>query len=209
MKTSPAGFRALAAAALVVRVTASSAAGQASVEVSDTPRITIDVSSGSPREQLAKHTLEQVLASHDLAKYSFTRKVVIEQGAINHAFPVLTLNAAFASSPDELLSTYIHEQLHWHLRNRASQQQAAVTELRRLYPRVPVGLPASAENEPSTYGHLVTCYLEIVVDRELLGPERTAVVIRAKPWYTWIYATILSDEGQIAAVVDRHHLRVP
>jgi hypothetical protein len=42
-----------------------------------------------------------------------------------------------------------------------------------------------------------------------LGPERTAAVIRGKPWYTWIYATILADEKQIAGVVDRHHLRVP
>lgn len=86
----------------------------------------------------------------------------------NHAFPTLTLNAYFASSPDELLSSYIHEQLHWHLRNRAAQQQAAITELRRLYPRVPVGLPASAESEYSTYGHLVDCYLKILADRKLL-----------------------------------------
>ena len=156
-------------------------AGQAAsiARGSDSPRIEIDLARGTPREQLAKQTLEQVLASHDLRKYTFTRKVVIEQGAINHAFPVLTLNAYFASSPDELLSTYIHEQLHWHLRNRAAQQQAAITELRRLYPRVPVGLPASAENEYSTYGHLVDCYLEILADRELLGAERTAIVIHA------------------------------
>ena len=73
---------------------------------------------------------------------------------------------------------------------------------------MPVGLPASAENEYSTYGHLVDCYLEILADRELLGAERAAAVIRSKPWYTWIYTTVLAEEKQIAAVVDRHHLRV-
>lgn len=177
--------------------------------VSDSPRIDIDLARNTPREQLTKQTLEQVLASHNLSKYTFTRKVVIEQGSSNHAFPTLTLNAYFASSPDELLSSYIHEQLHWHLRNLAAQQQAAITELRRLYPRVPVGLPASAENEHSTYGHLVDCYLEILADRELLGAERTAIVIQKKPWYTWIYTTVLSDEQQIAGVVNRHQLRVP
>jgi hypothetical protein len=203
--------RAALAAILVSRVAASPIARHeaSSVPGSDSPRIAIDLAKGTPREQLAKQTLEQVLASHDASKYAFTRKVVIEQGAMNHAFPVLTLNAYFASSPDELLSTYIHEQLHWHLRSRAAQMQAAVTELRRLYPRVPVGLPASAENEYSTYGHLVDCYLEIVGDRELLGSERTAAVIHAKPWYTWIYSTVLADETQIAGVVDRHQLRVP
>ena len=202
-------LRAVAAAVLVAQVAASPARGQGSIAAPDTPRIAIDLARDTPRERLAKQTLEQVLASHDLTRYTFTRKVVIEQGAINHAFPILTLNPYFASSPDELLSTYIHEQLHWHLRNRAQQQQAAIAELRRLYPRVPVGLPASAENEYSTYGHLVDCYLEILADRELLGAARTAVVIRGKPWYTWIYATVLADEGQIAGVVDRHQLRVP
>jgi len=176
--------------------------------VADSPRIEIELARNTPREQLAKQTLEQVLASHDLAKYTFTRKVVIEQGATNHAFPILTLNPYFASSPDELLSVYIHEQLHWHLRNHGAQQQAAVSELRRLYPRVPIGLPASAESEYSTYGHLVDCYLEILADRELVGTERTAAVIQGKPWYTWIYTTVLADEKQIAAVVDRHQLRV-
>ena len=198
-------------AALVAWAAVSSAAGEgASIALgSDSPRIEIDLARGTPREQLAKQTLEQVLASHDLSKYTFTRKVVIEQGASNHAFPILTLNPYFASSPDELLSSYIHEQLHWHLRNLAAQQQAAITELRRLYPRVPVGLPASAENEYSTYGHLVDCYLEILADRELLGAERTANVIQSKPWYTWIYTTVLRDEKQIAEVVNRHQLRVP
>ena len=202
-------LRACTAAVLVAQVAASPARGQGSIAASDTPRIAIDLARDTPRERLAKQTLEQVLASHDLTKYTFTRKVVIEQGATNHAFPTLTLNPYFASSPDELLSTYIHEQLHWHLRNRAQQQRAAITELRRLYPRVPVGLPASAENEYSTYGHLVDCFLEIVADRELLGPERAAVVIRGKPWYTWIYTTVVADERQIAGVVDRHQLRVP
>lgn len=198
-------------AVLVASPAVSSAAGQpASIALaSDSPRIQIDLARGTPREQLAKQTLEQVLASHDLGKYTFTRRVVIEQGASNHAFPILTLNPYFASSPDELLSSYIHEQLHWHLRNVAAQQQAAIIDLRRLYPRVPVGLPASAENEYSTYGHLVDCYLEILADRELLGAERTDIVIHNKPWYTWIYTTVLADEKQIADVVNRHHLRVP
>ena len=174
----------------------------------DTPSITIELAKNTSREQLAKQTLEQLLASYDLKKYTFTRKVIIEQGAINHAFPTLTLNPYFATSPDELLSTFIHEQLHWHLRNRDAQQRSAVGELRSLYPRVPVGLPAAAETAYSTYGHLVDCYLEIIADRELLGRERTDAVIRGKPWYTWIYKTVLDDEKLIAGVVDRHQLRV-
>jgi len=134
--------------------------------------------------------------------------VRIEEGAINHAFPVLTLNARFAGSPDDLLSSYVHEQLHWHLRDRRAQQQAAIAQLRRLYPEAPVGLPEGAESAYSTYGHLVTCYLEIVADRALMGAERTAAVLSHKSHYTWIYKTVLEDEPRIAAVVAGHHLQI-
>jgi hypothetical protein len=174
-----------------------------------TASVKIDVAHNSELERETKDTLEQLLATHDLKKYTFTRRVVIEEGAINHAMPVLTLNARFAASPDQLLSSYLHEQLHWHTQGGQSpQQQAAVAELRQLYPRAPVGLPQGAESAFSTYGHLVVCYLEMIADREFLGPERAAAVIAQKDHYTWIYATVLRDEKRIAAVVDRHQLRV-
>jgi hypothetical protein len=172
------------------------------------PAVSIDVAHGTDREQRTKARLEQVIASYDLKAYTFTRKVVIEERAINHAFPVLTLNARFADSSDELLSSYIHEQLHWHLRDHGAQQQAAVAELRRMYPNVPVGLPEGADSLISTYGHLVDCYLELQADRRLIGPERTAAVIADKGHYTWIYKTVLDDEPKIGAVVARHHLDV-
>ena len=173
-----------------------------------TQGITIDLVRGTEREKQTKQTLEQVLATSDLKKYTFTRRVVIEEGAINHAFPILTLNGRFAASPDALLTSYVHEQVHWHLRDRLAPQQAAIAELRKMYPGAPVGLPEGAENAYSTYGHLVTCYLEILAARELLGAERASAAITNKGNYTWIYATVLRDERQIAAVVNRHGLRV-
>ena len=170
------------------------------------PAIKIDLAHGTDRERQTKALLEEVLASYDLSKYTFTRQVVIEERAVNHAFPVLTLNVRFAQSADELLSSYVHEQLHWHLRARGADQQQAVADLRRMYPGAPVGLPEGAETAVSTYGHLVDCYLEIQADRQLMGPERTSAVISDKGHYTWIYKTVLQDEPRIAAVVRRHHL---
>jgi len=143
-----------------------------------------------------------------LKKYAFTNRVVIEERATNHAFPVLTLNARFANAPDDLLSSYIHEQLHWHLRDLDERQRSAVAEFQRLYPKVPVGLPEGADNEFATYGHLVDCYLEMAADRALLGPERTKVVLTNKGYYTWIYNTVMRDEERIAGVVNRYQLRV-
>jgi hypothetical protein len=178
----------------------------ASIWLGAQPAIKIDLAHGTSRERQTKSLLEEVLASYDLSKYTFTRHVVIEERAINHAFPVLTLNVRFAESADELLSSYVHEQLHWHLRARGADQREAIAELRRMYPTAPIGPPEGAETAVSTYGHLVDCYLEIQADRQLIGPERTSAVISGKGHYTWIYTTVLQDEPKIAAIVRRHHL---
>lgn len=172
------------------------------------PVVKIDLAHGTDRERQTRTLLEQVLGSYDLSKYTFTRHVVIEERAINHAFPVLTLNVRFAQSADELLSSYIHEQLHWHLRDRGRDQQEAIAELRVIYPGAPVGEPEGAETSISTYGHLIDCYLEIQADRQLIGPERTSAVVADKGHYTWIYKTIVQDEPRIAAVARRHHLEI-
>ncbi len=172
----------------------------------DQPPIKIDLAHDTDPERQTRTLLEQVLNSFDLSRYAFTRHVVIEERAVNHAFPVLTLNVRFGRSADELLSSYVHEQLHWYLRSRGSDQRDAIAELRRMYPGAPVGLPEGADTDVSTYGHLVDCYLEIQADRRLIGPERTAAVIANKGHYTWIYKTVLDDEARIASVVRRHHL---
>jgi hypothetical protein len=173
-----------------------------------TDPVDIQTASHNPREAQASAELKDILKKYDLSKYTFTRRVVFEQGAMNHAFPVLTMNVRFVGSEDEMLSTFVHEQLHWWLRDHPNEMQRAVRQLRGLYPRVPVGLPDAAETEYSTYGHLVDCYLEIQADRELIGEKRTSDVIAHKPWYTWIYSTILHDESKIAAIVAAERLNV-
>ena len=170
--------------------------------------VSIRTAHHGPREEQAADQLRKLLGSYDLTKYTFTREVMIDRGAMNHAFPELTLNARFADAPDDLLSSYIHEQLHWYLRDHDAQQKAAIEELRQMYPNAPVGLPEGAESAYSTYGHLVDCYLEIEADRQLIGPERTVKTIRNKGHYMWIYETIFRDETKIAAVVDGHRLRI-
>ena len=119
--------------------TALAAVGLIATLAAETPAIKIELAKGTEREQRTKDALQRLLGTYDLKKYTFTKHVAIEEGAINHAFPVLTLNVRFWASPDELLSSYLHEQLHWHLRDREARQRYAVAELRRLYPTVPVG----------------------------------------------------------------------
>jgi len=169
--------------------------------------VKIQPAHATAREIQTKTMLERVLADYDLKRYLFTKTVVIEERAINHAFPVLTLNARFADSEDELLASFIHEQLHWHLREGAGMSDAVAT-LRRWYPRVPIGGREGAETEYSTYGHLIDCFLEVQAVRQLIGPERTTRVIEDKGHYTWIYKTVLTDEARIAGLVRQYRLDV-
>jgi len=168
----------------------------------------INVTANTSRERETKARLEHLIESYNLDKYTFTHDVVIEERTINHAFPVLTLNVRFANSSDELLSSYLHEQLHWYLREHPVQMQDAIAQLRRVYPRVPVGGTEGAETLYSTYGHLIDCYLEIQADRKLIGEQRTMAVIQDKGHYTWIYKTDLEDEARIAAIVKGERLEL-
>jgi hypothetical protein len=143
--------------------------------------VEIQTAHHSPREQQEKQELEQLVKKYDVSKYTFTCTVVIEERAMNHAFPVLTLNVRFVGSDDELLSSFLHEQLHWYLAQRRAAMEDSVRQLKTMYPHAPVGLPEGADSEYSTYGHVVDCYLEIQADRQLIGPERADRVIKNKP----------------------------
>lgn len=48
---------------------------------------------------------ERILASYDLRRYTFTYQVIIDEKAIPHSHPVLTLHTRHLGSDEQLLST--------------------------------------------------------------------------------------------------------
>ena len=115
----------------------------------------------SRNTQLEKQTaqlLKPLAASFDLSKYLLTRKVIIQEDATDHPFPELTLNTRFVKAPDHLLSSFLHEQLHWCLHEHPTQTEDAVKLLHRFYPRVPIGENEGARSVRSTYVDLLVCY---------------------------------------------------
>jgi hypothetical protein len=174
------------------------------------PHIDFQLQQNSEREQKTKVQMERLLETYDLRKWTFTEKVIIDEQSTPHSHPVLTLHTRHLNSDDQLLSTYVHEQLHWWLNARWKQTQRAENELRKLYPKVPAGFPEGAQDEDSTYLHLIDCYLEMQADRELMGTERAADVIKfwASDHYRWIYRTVIDDEPKIARIVKQNHLEV-
>ncbi len=173
--------------------------------------VTVDTAHSSAAELATKAELEKLLAANDLDRWTFTHRVVIDEKSIPHSHPVLTIHTRHLGHDDELLSTYVHEQLHWYLVAHDADTQHAIAELKQIYKNVPVGYPDGADDENSTYLHLLVCYDEEQADRALMGPARTRTVMEywAGDHYRWVYRTLLQEEDRIAKVVGRNRLLPP
>lgn len=170
--------------------------------------VSIALKNNLPSEQETKVELQSLLKSYDLKDYLYTHKVMIDTHAIPHSDPILTLNTRHNGHPDSLLSTFVHEEIHWFVSAHEADELAAEKEYRQLFPNVPSGFPEGAQDEESTYLHLTVCYLEYQSMKKLVGDRRALAVIQyfATDHYTWIYKTVLQNESAIGAIVKRHHL---
>lgn len=162
--------------------------------------ISISLANGSEPEVKTRERLLALLERYDLSKWEFTCQVCIDGKArIPYSHPVLTLNTRHVNDDAMLLATYLHEQLHWFV--SGPSWNAAIKELRGLYPSVPVGGSEGARNQYSTYLHLIVCYLEYKALIELLGADEARRVLERKGHYKWIYASILRDYERIGEIV--------
>jgi hypothetical protein len=171
-------------------------------------KIEIALKSGTPREVQTKEQLQRLLKTYDLSKWIFTRSILIDEKAIPHSHPVLTLHTRHLKDDDLLLSTFVHEQLHWFLVQNDQETKEAMKDLRTTFPKVPVGFPDGGENEESTYLHLLVNYLEYRADRELLGELRARQVFEfwASDHYRWVYKTVLERTRDIGDIAFRHKI---
>ena len=81
--------------------------------LAQTPKLNIRLAHNSSDELIRRAVIERLAAKYDLTKYTITRDIVIDQFAINHSGPVLTLNLGrFINNDDRALSVYLHEQAH-------------------------------------------------------------------------------------------------
>jgi len=171
-------------------------------------KIEISLKNNTPDEAKTKAQLERLIAAHDLTKWTFTRKVEIDEKVIPHSHPVLTMSARHIKDDELLLSTYVHEQIHWHLVNLSKETDEAIKELRVLFPKVPAGGPEGARDENSTYLHLLVCYLEYRADRELMGELKAKQVIEfwSTDHYNWVYRTVLERARDIGNIAFKYKL---
>ena len=133
--------------------------------------ITIQLKHNSEREQRTKAELERVLTTYDLKKYTFTNKVIIEDGRLRAQLSgrVTLIHASSCDSGRRTpqLLTFTSSCTGTCATDRRSAKAVPFKRLRMYYPRVPGRLSRrELDTVYSTYGHLVDCYLEMQA-----GPE--------------------------------------
>ncbi len=170
--------------------------------------ITVSLVNDTEREQHARDQVLGLLDRYDLRRWQCTNRVRIEYGVIPHSHPVITLNTRYPDDDALVLSTYLHEQLHWFVWRRNPRKRRALRELRQRYPTVPTGHPEGAGSEYDSYLHYLVCYLEYWSMIEVVGPEEARRVIDAwcTSYYTEIYKTVLRDFEAIGEIAARYDL---
>ena len=171
------------------------------------PVLEIALKHGSAREARTRDQLQRLLKTYDVSRWLFTKAIAVDDDVIPHSHPTLTLSTRHLQDDDLLLSTFVHEELHWFVAD-SKESAAAIKELRAMFPTVPAQPPEGANGEESTYLHLIVCFLEYQADKDLLGELKARQVMDfwAIDHYTWVYKTVLARERDLGAVLAKHKL---
>lgn len=135
--------------------------------------------------------------------------MAIDADAIPHSHPVLTLHTRHLDEDRLLLSTFVHEQLHWFLTSHPDESvQAALDDLRTAFTDAPTGFPEAADDDESTYLHLIINFLEREGLASILGTDSATSVIEfwASDHYRWIYRMVLERGDEIRRILEKHEL---
>ena len=173
-------------------------------------RVLIDLDHAEREARRIGDLLASLRKRHDLARFEYTKLIRIQPAGPTHSHPILTLGTRFAETEDLLLSTYLHEQMHWYLWRLGGPDHDPIApffdELVRRYPKAPTKLPEGARSYEQTYLHLVVCWLEVTAAAELIGWERAAAIAQTTWGYRWIYRTVLEDWEPLEGLLREHGL---
>lgn len=165
-------------------------------DVQDTSNniVWIGLADGSESEALMAKELRDLIRTHNVRPWILTRKILIDAQQIPHSHPVLTIHTRHIGEERELLSTFIHEQLHW-LEDEPwlDNFQAAMTGFEKLFPVVPSSAEGGARDRKSTYRHLLVCDMELQALTTLVGKTAARETLAQMTHYEWIYDKVLTD----------------
>ena len=148
----------------------------------------------------------------DLKKYIYTNKILVDPNVKNfaHSHPILTISRRYITKkyPEEiLLATFIHEQFHWWSEQNSDKLKPFIEEiLYKRFPDIRKEYPHGSGDKFGTYNHIVVCFYEYKVLKELIDPKIAKEIIENMPGYYDIYKTVLKDFEQIEDLLKEHDL---
>lgn len=163
----------------------------------------------APAEKAAREIIRRLQALRerlDLSDFEYCRRVRIAPTAIPFSHPEITLNT-FARDDQGLLSTYLHEQMHWYVtwysHDRPKQWSALMAELTALYPDL-TAQQAGTMMFHSAYLHLIVNWLEIEVVSRFYDRALVAGALANGFVYPQLYRLVVEDWDKLAALYLRY-----
>ena len=162
--------------------------------------ISITTVNNSENEDKIKHDLELIQKIYDLSPWVYTNKVNIDENAKTpYSHPVLTMSTQeeYLSNETKLLSSFLHEQFHWHvIMNGKGSKKEFREAIYNEFPDVQFERPLGSGSKGGTLSHIVVCYLEFVALSELIGHEKAIQNLSTNEYYTWVYQTIINPKNK-------------
>ena len=157
------------------------------------------------RTHLTKQNLEHLFKVYDLVPFVFTQTVQIQSMSVPHSHPIITLNTRYMDSPNKLLSSFIHEQLHWWAMPKTQAIESATIDLAKTFPLTDV------ENKNrSAHQHLIICYLEFKALSHFIGEREARKVLTQfmndDQLYPWHFQQVLERGAELEKILKKHNL---
>ena len=161
--------------------------------------VSITTVSESDKELKIKNSLLSLQKKYDLSPWIITDTIEVDEKARTpRSHPVLTMSTQdeYLKSDIKLLSSFLHEQFHWHVIQNGKLSKAEFRkEIKLEFPNVKFERPLGSGTEGGTLTHLIVCYLEYVVLSELVGKEKAIQNLSTNKYYTWVYQTVMNPEN--------------
>jgi hypothetical protein len=169
----------------------------------ENPNIEIDLSAARQSAERVRAMLIRLRQRLDLSPFEYCKEVRISPTEIPFSHPRITLNS-FVFSELGLAAMYLHEQMHWYAswfsHSHASPWRQLFGRLRGRYPSVPAIEAGGAQDESSTYLHLMVNWLELEAVSRFFPREQVERHLRALPFYQWIYQTVIAEQESLGSL---------
>ena len=161
--------------------------------------VSITTVNESDKELEIKNSLLSLQKKYDLSPWIITETVEVDEKARTpRSHPVLTMSTQdeYLKSDIKLLSSFLHEQFHWHvIKNGKPSKSEFRKQIKLEFPNVKFERPLGSGTEGGTLTHLIVCYLEYAVLSELVGKEKAIQNLSTNKYYTWVYQTVINPEN--------------